>query len=389
MMANTVSRTYRHGPRMLQVKFVYSWVSGEQGAEVMDANLLQLLYHIHRTRSLNKAAQEVGLSYRYVWGLTSKWERLMGQPLVIIEKGQGTHLTPFGEKLLWAEQRVKARLAPQLESLSTELEQAFRGFLHGHLPGLSIHASHDLALAKLRDRFADDPDRRIDLRFHGSLDSLKSLAAGRCHLAGFHIAENQGKASLSHISYRKWLRPRVHRLVHFVTRQQGLMMAKGNPKGIRGLEHLTREELRFINRQPGSGTRLLFEQLIWDAGINKRAIHGFDTEEFTHLAVAATIAGGMADAGFGIKAAAVQYGLDFIPLTNEHYFLIGHKDMLERPAAADLIKFIASAEFRSVVAGLAGYDASQSGRVMDIRTALPWFETGRKSRESRLSPVVE
>jgi putative molybdopterin biosynthesis protein len=371
---------------MLQVKFVYSWASGEQGAETLDAKLLPLLYHIHSTRSLNKAAQAVGLSYRYVWGLTAKWERLIGQPLVVMEKGQGTQLTPFGEKLLWAEQRVKARLAPQLESISTELEQAFRGFLHGHLPGLTIHASHDLALAKLRDRFADDEQRRIDLRFHGSLESLKSLAAGRCDLAGFHIAENQGKTSLSYISYRQWLRPRVHRLVHFVTRQQGLMMARGNPKGVRALEHLTRPDVRFINRQSGSGTRLLFEQMIWDAGINARAIHGFDTEEFTHLAVAATIAGGMADAGFGIKAAAVQYGLDFIPLINEHYFLIGHKDVLERPQAADLVQFVAGAEFRSVVAGLAGYDASRSGTVTDIRSALPWFDSvASRNRDARLA----
>ena len=374
---------------MLQVSFVYSWASGPEGAEALDAKLLPLLYHIHRTRSLNKAAQEVGLSYRYVWGLTAKWEKLIGQPLVVMEKGHGTHLTPFGQKLLWAEQRVKARLAPQLESISTELEQAFRSFLHGHLPGLSIHASHDLALAKLRDLFADQEERRIDLRFHGSLDSLKSLAAGRCDLAGFHLAENQGKASLSHIAYRQWLRPRVHRLVHFVTRQQGLMVAKGYPKGVRGLEQLTRPDILFINRQTGSGTRLLFEQLIWEASINGRAIRGFDTEEFTHLAVAATIAGGMADAGFGIKAAAAQYGLDFIPLTNEHYFLIGHKNVLERPAVADLIKYIASAEFRSVVAGLAGYDASQSGKVMEIRSALPWFETGRRGRAFAFSPAPE
>ncbi|MGH3850326.1 MAG: substrate-binding domain-containing protein, partial [Pseudonocardiaceae bacterium] len=364
---------------MLQVKFVYSWASESHPGETMDAKLLQLLYLIHRTGSLNKAAQEIGLSYRYVWGLTEKWERLVGQPLVKMEKGHGTHLTPFGEKLLWAEQRVKARLAPQLDSISTELEQAFRGFLHGSLPGLTIHASHDMALTHVRDHYADDALRRIDLRFLGSVESLKSLAGGRCDLAGFHIGDNQGKASRAHLSYRQWLRPRVHRLIHFVTRQQGLMVAKGNPHGIRTPEHLLRPELRFINRQPGSGTRLLFDQLIWDAGINQRSIHGYDSEEFTHLAVAATIAGGMADVGFGIKAAAANFGLDFIPLTNEHYFLIGHKDALDRPQVVDLIKFIAGAEFRSVVAGLAGYDASQSGTVTDIRSALPWFEsTGRR-----------
>lgn len=369
---------------MLQVKFVYSWASAGRPGETMDAKLLQLLYLIHRTGSLNKAAQEIGLSYRYVWGLTEKWERLVGQPLVKMKKGHGTRLTPFGEKLLWAEQRVKARLGPQLESISTELEQAFSGYLHGSSPGLAIHASHDLALAHVRDRYADDPMRRVDLRFLGSLDSLKSLAAGRCDLAGFHIGDNQGKASRSHLSYRQWLRPRVHRLIHFVTRQQGLMVAKGNPHGIRSLEHLARGEIRFINRQVGSGTRLLFDQLIWDSGIERRLIHGYDTEEFTHLAVAATIAGGMADVGFGIKAAAANFGLDFIPLLNEHYFLICHKDTLQRPRVVDLIAFISGAEFRSVVAGMAGYDASQSGVVSDVRTALPWFERPPRQKTAAL-----
>ena len=374
---------------MLQVKFVYSWASESQPGEVLDDKLMQLLYLIHCTGSLNKSARAVGLSYRYVWGLTAKWERLAGQPLVKMEKGHGTHLTEFGEKLLWAEQRVKARLAPQLESISTELEQAFRGYLHGASAGLSIHASHDLALAYLRDHFSHDPTRRIDLRFRGSLDSLKALAAGRCELAGFHLGDNQGRGSLSHLAYRQWLRPRVHRLIHFVTRQQGLMVAKGNPHGLRGIDHLARPKLRFINRQPGSGTRLLFDQLIWDAGIDQRSIHGYNSEEFTHLAVAATIAGGMADAGFGIKAAAANFGLDFIPLTNEHYFLLAHEATLERPQVADLIRFISGAQFRSVVAGLAGYDASQSGMVTDIRSTLPWFDsTSRKGSAAKQPAVV-
>lgn len=357
---------------MFKFKLGYSWLLGDETTPHADAPLFAVLYGILTTGSLQKAARQVGLSYRYVWGLMQRWEQLFGQPLADLQRGRGARLTPFGEKLVWAEQRVRARLGPQLESLAGELEREFAGLFDAVGPRLAIHASHDLALASLRDLLAARDGLQLDLHFMGSVAAVTSLAQGKCDLAGFHLAENQGPASRAQLAYRQWLRPRTQRIVSVVTRQQGLMVAKGNPRKIRVLRDLTRTGIRFINRQEGSGSRLELDQLLSEAGLDPHNIDGYQTEEFTHLAVAATIAADMADAGFGIKAAASRYGLDFIPLINEKYFLLLRSEALDRPAVQSLIAILDGSDFKSLVAELPGYDASQAGQVLAIRDALAW-----------------
>jgi putative molybdopterin biosynthesis protein len=168
------------------------------------------------------------------------------------------------------------------------------------------------------------------------------------------------------------LRPRAQQLVALVTREQGLMVAKGIPHGVATLNDLSCSGMRFINRQDGSGSRLEFDQLLAQAGIDPHSIEGYQTEEFTHLAVAATIAAGMADVGFGIRAAAARYGLDFIPLMKEKYFLLLRNESVDKPAVQSLLALLRGAEFQSLVAQLPGYDAAQAGQVLAIRDALPW-----------------
>ena len=241
-----------------------------------------------------------------VW--LGKWQALLGQPLVLKERGRGARLAPLGETLLWAERRLRARLTPQLESFSAEMHRELAGVVFAAHPAVSICASHDLALAGLRDLLAQRPGVQLDLEFRGSLDSLEAFGRNRCDLAGFHVAEYHGRGTLSHLAFRRWLKPRAHRLVDFVTRQQGLVVASTNPKRIRTLGDLAQPGVRFVNRQRGSGTRFQFDQLLWEAGIDKSSIEGYQNEEFTHLAVAATIGSGQADAGYGIKAAAAKYG---------------------------------------------------------------------------------
>ena len=126
-----------------------------------------------------------------------------------------------------------------------------------------------------------------------------------------------------------------------------------------------------MNRQRGSGTRFQFDQLLWKLGLDKSAIEGYQDEEFTHLAVAATIGGGQADAGYGIKAAAAKYGLEFIPLVNERYFFVCRNESLDEPTVQQLLGELKGAEFRSLVASLPGYDASRAGEVLTVREALP------------------
>lgn len=359
---------------MFQVKVNCSWFLARDIPQELDGPLFPLLQAIRDSGSLGKAAKQIGTSYRYAWGLVGKWQDLLGQPIVLKERGRGARLAPLGESLLWAEQRLRARLAPQLESFGAEIQRELAGVFCAARPTVRACASHDLALAGLRDLLAQQPGVQLDLEFRGSLDSLEALAAGACDLAGFHIAEYHGRGTLSHLAFRPWLKPRTHRLVEFVTRQQGLVVAAGNPKRIRTLADLVRPGVRFVNRQRGSGTRLQFDQLLWEAGLDKHSLEGYQNEEFTHLAVAATIGGAQADAGYGIKAAAARYGLDFIPLVNERYFFACRGESLSEPTVQQLLDVLKGTAFRSLVAGLPGYDASHAGEVLTVREALPWYE---------------
>jgi putative molybdopterin biosynthesis protein len=257
------------------------------------------------------------------------------------------------------------------------MHRELAGVVFAAHPAVSICASHDLALAGLRDLLAQRPGVQLDLEFRGSLDSLEAFGRNRCDLAGFHVAEYHGRGTLSHLAFRRWLKPRSHRLVDFVTRQQGLVVASTNPKRIRALGDLAQPGVRFVNRQRGSGTRFQFDQLLWEAGIDKSSIEGYQNEEFTHLAVAATIGSGQADAGYGIKAAAAKYGLAFIPLVNERYFFVCRNESLDEPTVRQLLDELRGAEFRSLVASLPGYDASRAGEVLTVREALPWYDRVR------------
>ena len=356
---------------MIQVKLNCRWQLGNLHAQQYDPQIFRLLEAIHRTGSLNQAAPVIGLSYRHLWNLIGKWSEMLGQPLAVLERGRGAYLTSFGEKLLWADQRVKARLGPQLENLASELEQELNDTFAGGQAALRVHASHDLALAELREilnRSTNGP--RLDLQFRGSLDCLASLARSQCELAGFHIPEHTNKNLL--LRYRKWLKPRSEKLIEFVTRQQGLMVAKGNPKQIYNLKDLAKQDVSLVNRQQGSGTRLLLDMLLDRAGVEQKQIQGIHHEEFTHAAVAATVASGKADVGIGIEAAARQFDLDFVPLASERYFLIVYQESLRQPAVEELISVMQSSEFKNIIARLPGYDASRAGEITSIKKVFPW-----------------
>jgi molybdate-binding protein len=298
-----------------------------------------------------------------------KWERMFGKPLVSLSRGRGAELTEFGKRLLWAEQLVQARLAPELESVGHEIERVLSTASEAGATRLAICASHDLALAQLRDRLARGEDVKLDLRFLGSLDSLAALSKGQCSIAGFHIAEGMDQSAAA--MFRRYLKPRQHKLIGLATRTQGLMLAKGNPKDIRDLTDLTRNEIRLVNRQRDSGSRIEFDELLTGAGIDPAAIEGYHTEEFTHLAVAATVAGGMADAGYGIRAAAAHYGLDFIPLLTERYYLACRGDAMEEPLQARFIELLRGPELREILSAMPGYGTAITGKFYDISDALP------------------
>jgi molybdate-binding protein len=149
------------------------------------------------------------------------------------------------------------------------------------------------------------------------------------------------------------------------------MVARGNPAQVLSLADLTRPGVRIVNRQRGSGSRVEFDQLLSGAGIPAASIEGYFNEELTHLAVAATIAGGRADAGYGIRAAAAEYGLDFIPLLTERYYLACRKDRLGEPAVAQFLDLLNGPGFREILASLPGYGSAITGRSYAVEEALP------------------
>ena len=173
-----------------------------------------------------------------------------------------------------------------------------------------------------------EPGIGVDLRYVSNQNSLVALAQGACDLSGVHIPRGELRAQ-SIKACRDWLDPREDRVISFVTREMGLMVKRDNPLKIGSLKDLVTSKARFVNRDHDSGTRALFDQLLAQQRISEAKINGAQQMEFTHAAVAAYVASGMADAAFGVEAAARQFGLDFVRLLTEDYFFVCRRAFLE------------------------------------------------------------
>ncbi|MBI2319189.1 MAG: helix-turn-helix transcriptional regulator [Betaproteobacteria bacterium] len=340
------------------IRFDISWLAPAGAAKGSDRALLELLAGIRVRGSIAGAAKAAGVSYRHAWGMLNRWEGILGAKVVSLERGRGAALAPLGERLLEAELRIRQRIEPVLARLAAELDRELAVPRSEVQPELRMVASHDLALLQLRD-FAREKGLRIDLQVRGSSESLAAYSRGDCDVAGFHLIAGHPDLDL-----RQWLDPRRDALIRFTARRQGLIVKRGNPKRIRTISDLARPALWFVNRQAGSGTRALFDRLLADAGMRTNEIRGYAAEEYTHLAVAATVASGMADAGFGIEAAAARHGLDFVPVATEDYLLACRARQVKANPLMRLRKMMADAAFRKACAAFAGYDLSQAGKLL-------------------------
>jgi putative molybdopterin biosynthesis protein len=224
--------------------------------------------------------------------------------------------------------------------------------------------SHDLTLDVLADEMGRRyPGRSLSSANVGSLGGLLALARGEAHLAGSHLLDEEtGEYNVPYL--RRILSDTPVVLLGFVRREQGLIVPKGNPKGIRGLTDLPRPDIAYINRQRGAGTRVLLDYRLKQAGINPRAIQGYERQEFTHLAVAAAVASGAADCGMGILAAARALDLDFVPLDSERYDLVIPAQAYESDRLAPLLEIIRDPGFAARVTALGGYATPQMGEVL-------------------------
>jgi putative molybdopterin biosynthesis protein len=216
----------------------------------------------------------------------------------------------------------------------------------------------DLAASALR---SDDPGVTLASGNVGSLGGLIALRDGLCHLAGSHLLDpDTGEYTLPYVD--RLLTGREVAVVRLVHRQQGLIVAPGNPLGIQGVGDLARPGLRYVNRQPGAGTRVLLDYELGRAGVEPDAVAGYGREEPTHLAVAAAVGAGRADCGLGVLAAARAFGLDFVPVTREPYDLVLDSQTFDDRLLAPLWRLLDSADFRAAVAELGGYDTTETGR---------------------------
>lgn len=279
-----------------------------------------LLDGLARERSVSGAAARLGLSYRSAWGQVLALEEILGRPVAVKTKGHGSVLTDFGEAL-------REALAATMAAFEQPLAEEGRGLERRLAALLSTSAARPTRIALSHDplllrSLSDLPD--VVSIIAGSEDAIAQLCDAEVDAAGFHTGDN-GPTSPP---FDRLDRDPALSVVPLFTREQGLMVAAGNPLGIRSVADLARSGARFVNRQRGSGTRAWFDRILSEAGIAPSAIKGYEMEEFTHQAVAALIAAGAAEAGMGVRSLAERFGLGFVPIGQETYHLAGRSEVM-------------------------------------------------------------
>lgn len=285
-------------------------------------------------------------------------ERMVAIPLpraagsvTTLSKAEGIIRIPSFSEGIVAGEETEAELLVDLEDIANTIV---------------IIGSHDITVDILSDEIrGKDSAIRIASGNVGSLGGLLALKKGKAHVAGAHLLDTAtGEYNISYI--QKYLKRVPAHVFNLVVREQGLIIQRGNPKQVRGIGDLTRDDLGFVNRQPGSGTRILFDYKLQEMGIDPSQIRGYDDEEYTHMNVAVAVLNGMADVGLGIMAAAKALDLDFIPLLSEQYDLVIPSSFVNDHKIQLLISVARSKEFRNRVEALGGYNPEKSGALWKV-----------------------
>ncbi len=275
--------------------------------------VLRLLNEVQKHGNLRIAAKRCGYSYRKAWDSLKQLETLFGTTLVHMQRGKGSELSPLGQKLLEIEQENKRFFNDALTTAADKAQNALQTLLPAQQK-LRIIASDSEKLSKLRQQ-----QLPLSLQIEGSEQALLAYSEGKCDIAGFHIAmDGANKAQLDQFS--QYLDQKNDQFIVLEQRQQGLMSHPDKP--VNTLQQLIEQKLLFVNRQTGSGTRLLLDNLLKKHHIQPQQLQGYYHEEHTHLAVASMIISRQADAGLGIESVAKQLNLHFSAITREYYFLV-------------------------------------------------------------------
>lgn len=282
--------------------------------------------------------------------------KIMAYPL---SRGAGV-LTSLVE----ADALIRIPLLKEGVDFGEEVEAELLEELNRIKNNIIVTGSHDLVLDILRNALQEEFSDFNLVSFNvGSMGGLLALKQKRTHLATAHLLDPEsGEYNFPYI--KKMLPQRELIVVNLTYREQGIMVKRGNPKNIKGIDDLVKKDIKFTNRQKGSGTRVLLDYLLKKKGINPLDIQGYSKEEYTHLMVASAVAEGSVDAGLGILSAAKVFSLDFVPVAKERYDIIIPKEYHSFLKIQKLLTIIRSEKFRKKVLSLGGYDLSQSGKVI-------------------------
>ena len=266
-------------------------------------------------------------------------------------KADGMLEVPQGAEGYTAGEEVRIRLLTEKQQLKNTLV---------------VIGSHDPLLDELADLIHRE-DRRtwLSSAHVGSMGGVMAVRRGEAHAAGIHLLDPEtGEYNRKYI--KKYFPHGGVYLVRCVGRQQGLMLQSGNPLGLAGFADIAREGIRYVNRQKGSGTRILTDYLCRREGVDPDRVYGYEREELTHNAVAVQIAGGSADAGMGIYSAAKLYGLDFLPICTEEYDLLIPERFWHSSVVRQLIRTLKSEAFRERIGAMGGYTLDRPGEIIDV-----------------------
>lgn len=317
------------------------------------------------------------------------YQLLVQQGLITSHAGQGTKVVDDIEHAIYQDvplrrvalvHRAEAYFLEMLTSGYTipEIEDAMRQAMdrwrvvrqrpaHRDEHIVSFSGSHDIGISWIASHFSDIyPGHQMELQFVGSLGGLIALAEDNADIAGSHLWDEESR-SFNAPFIRRILPGRVVALVTIAKRRIGLVLPSGNPAKIKGLEDLNRDGLRFINRQPGSGTRVWLDIALNKLRIPTGEIHGFENEVNTHYAVARAIADGEADVGIGLETVAKSYGLEFILLWHDRYDLIIPESKISIPAIGALVNWLGGESSKELITSLGGYDVEETGLITYLK----------------------
>lgn len=270
-----------------------------------------LLKSVEQGRTLAAAAKDLNVSYRTVWNELKEAEQELGCKLLDRIKGHGSRITPAGSVLINSLERLHLQLSSETQRLANDIGMRLANHIKRKFDQFIFCSSNDPLLELISPKFDE-----IEFETMGSGHALDRLLDEKASIAGFHVSDPQEiKGIQDHLQRRNLT------VIPLMQRVQGLILAKRNPLKIKSVRDLARPEVRFINRQKGAGTRLLLDRLLEREGLKTKQIKGYAHEEFTHNAIATSILAGQADAGMGLQYIAKEYGLYFIPIETETFYL--------------------------------------------------------------------